>query len=564
MRAAIYVRVSSDGQLDGTSPDTQEAGCRKHCADQGHAVVMVESEAASGGSLERPGLDRIRAAIARREVDVLVVFDLDRLSRSQNHLGVLFWDIEETHGARVESVNQDLNGPAGLVVRTLAGMLAQMEREKIRERTMRGRKARIEEGHVPTTGFACYGFGYVQPTKEERALGLKAHRVIVPHEAEVVREVFEAVASGQTLRGIARTLNARSVPCPGTRLTYADDRAPTWQMAGVKVMVRNPAYMGLTVAGRFKKKTRKIIVTQPYDAWQVINATGPVIVKPDLWQLANDRLTANRGAYKHNEKRPMLMRGRVWCGVCGGLIYAAADAREGRKSHYRCRVSHGTGRGVTLVQEELDAWVWEETERVLRDRDRVVAEVRRRLEREGDGALPERIKQLEALIVKVERQRSGLMRQFTESEGSMPWTLIQPEVQRLDAAHSEATDALSSLRGQVGRDAGELARLDGLDALVRRLGPRLVDPDHETRVRVVTELNLTVTATKLHQFIVWSLPFADGEESGWGAQIDLSGVEEPDEETRGGVLADELDEACGVVGMPTTGCSRRCSTVGWR
>ena len=77
MRAALYLRVSSDGQVDGTSLDTQEAGCRAYCADQGHKIVMVETEAASGGSLERPGLDRIRAAIAKGDVDLLVVAESD-------------------------------------------------------------------------------------------------------------------------------------------------------------------------------------------------------------------------------------------------------------------------------------------------------------------------------------------------------------------------------------------------------------------------------------------------------------------------------------------------------
>lgn len=545
-RAALYLRVSSDGQADGTSLDTQEAGCRRYSAERGFAVVMVEVETESGATLDRPGLDRVRAAVAKGEVDTLVVFDLDRLSRSQNHLGVLFCEIEETHGARVESVTQDLNGQAGLVVRTLAGLLAEMEREKIRERTMRGRKARIAEGHVPTTGFACYGYAYVQPTKEERALGHKAHRVIVHKEAAVVREVFKSVAAGVSLRGIASSLNARGIPSPGTRLAYDDGRQPVWQLAGVKVMVRNPAYCGLTVAGRFKMKTRKIKVAQPRDAWTVINADGPAIVEPDLWQLANDRLTANRGAFTRNQERPMLLRGRIVCGVCGTVIYADADKRDGRRAHYRCRVSHGNGQGVTLVQEELDEWVWSVVEGVLHDRDRVVDEIRRRLERQGDGELRSHVEGLEARVARVERQRAALLRSFTEAEGTMPWATIQPEVQRLDGEHAEANAALAALRERLGRNADELARLDGLDALVRRLGPRLIDPDHETRVRVVTELNLTVRATRLHQQIEWSLPLADGEESGWGAQIDLSGVKEPDEGAAEGVRRDELAEACGV------------------
>lgn len=553
-RAAVYCRVSTDLQGDnGTSLDTQLAGCRAYCQRLGYSIVDEVQEARSGATLDRPGLRALRERIGRGEVDALVVYDLDRLSRSQNHHGVLFCEIEEVHGARIESATQDANGPGWIVIRTFAGLLAEMEREKIRERTMRGRRARIEEGHLPTTGFASYGFEYVQPSKEQRSAGLKARRAVIEHEAATVRRIFEGVASGLPLRAVANGLNDEGVPSPGSRLHYREERSDRWTATGLRVILRNPAYMGLTVAGRFKMKSAKVKVEQERELWTVLNLSGPAIVSEGLWRSAYERLQANRGAVTWNKGQPMLLRGRIVCGECGSLVYAGADSRAGRRNHYRCRSGHEGRRGVQVDQAELDGWVWSQVERVLGDRDRIVAELRARLEGVDDSGLRLRAERLREHVQRLGRQKQALNRVLSDSEGAMTWADIEPEMRRLKEEEERSTAALASIESHAGEGVAKSARLEAVDVLVRRLGTRLAEPDHATKVQVITELGLTVRATKRWQDLRWSIPTSDGEESGWSALIDLSGVAEPDEAARESVLEEERGEAMGDGGGA---CSR--------
>src|SRR5207249_3097115 len=105
--AAVYVRVSSGGQEEaGTSLATQEEHCRRHAARAGYTIGEghVYRETHSGLELwERPQLTRLREAIRRREVGVVVVHAIDRLSRDPVHLGVVITEAEHA-GVPVEFV----------------------------------------------------------------------------------------------------------------------------------------------------------------------------------------------------------------------------------------------------------------------------------------------------------------------------------------------------------------------------------------------------------------------------------------------------------------------------
>lgn len=85
MRAIVYVRVSTDAQeRDGTSLDTQERACLDYARAAGWTVVDLVRDAASGFSLERPGIEAIRAAMRSKTCDVVLAYAVDRLSRHQN------------------------------------------------------------------------------------------------------------------------------------------------------------------------------------------------------------------------------------------------------------------------------------------------------------------------------------------------------------------------------------------------------------------------------------------------------------------------------------------------
>ena len=111
-RALIYSCVSTDAQeRDGTSLDTQERSCREYVRANGWPVIDTVRDTASGFTLERPGIERVRQLLRQGAVDVVVAYAVDRLSRNQNQIGVLFDEVERA-GARLEFVTEKFEDTA--------------------------------------------------------------------------------------------------------------------------------------------------------------------------------------------------------------------------------------------------------------------------------------------------------------------------------------------------------------------------------------------------------------------------------------------------------------------
>ena len=159
IRASIYCRVSTDNQeREGTSLQTQLEKCLTYCQTKGYEVSYRFSEAYSGLSLERPELDKLRELVRTEAVDILVVYCLDRLSRNATH-GVILRDELDKHHVGLESVTEEIDKtPLGEAITYLRGTFAQIEAEKIKERTVRGKRAKAKSGRIPSgNGPGIYG-----------------------------------------------------------------------------------------------------------------------------------------------------------------------------------------------------------------------------------------------------------------------------------------------------------------------------------------------------------------------------------------------------------------------
>ena len=111
-RAVVYSRVSTDAQeRDGTSLDTQDRACLEYIKERGWSVLESIKDAASGFTLDRKGIERLRVLLRQGAVDVVVAYAVDRLSRNQNHIGVLFDEVEQA-GARLEFVTEKFEDTA--------------------------------------------------------------------------------------------------------------------------------------------------------------------------------------------------------------------------------------------------------------------------------------------------------------------------------------------------------------------------------------------------------------------------------------------------------------------
>ena len=188
-RAVSYLRVSTGGQVDSTSIDTQREQCR--ALARAHGLVLVGEyldAGVSGAVASRPGLDELLAAAAAGEVEVVLVAKLDRLGRSLLHLLGLIEHLNAL-GLRVISASDmiDTKTPAGRMMLGLLGAFAEFERERLRERSVDGAYRRVLAG-----GFVGSSppFGYRPVPDPSGTAGVVLD--IDPTQAACIRAMYPA------------------------------------------------------------------------------------------------------------------------------------------------------------------------------------------------------------------------------------------------------------------------------------------------------------------------------------------------------------------------------------
>lgn len=203
MKAIGYTRVSTDKQVDGgVSLEAQAEKIRAMAVVQGAELVeMVVDGGASAKSLDRPGLDRVLQMIDRREIDVLIVAKLDRLTRSVKDLAELLERMNK-RGVALVSVAESLDtgSAAGRLVLNIMTAVSQWEREAIGERTRDAMQHKKAKGEV--VGTVPFGF-------RRSADGVRLEPN--PVEVAIVEQIRHLREQGMTLQAIADTLNSKGI-----------------------------------------------------------------------------------------------------------------------------------------------------------------------------------------------------------------------------------------------------------------------------------------------------------------------------------------------------------------
>jgi site-specific DNA recombinase len=377
-RAAIYVRVSTAGQQeDGTSPETQEAECRAYAARHGLVVSEphVYREVHTGAELwQRPLLTRLRAAMRRREVDAVVVHAIDRLSRDPVHLGVVLSEAEYC-GVEVHFVTEPLdNTPEGYLIRFVRGYAARIERERIKERTMRGKLAKARAGERLRGPRPRYGYRW----NEARTAYVED-----PLTAPIVRQMFNWAASGVSLRGIAERLTTAGVPSPTGR--------ERWRPQSVRDILTDPMYMGVATTFRHQAVKNAIgtytMRRRPLDEQVPLpDGTVPALVHRDIFEAVTQRLAVNRQWARRNLADPtiaLLRAGFVRCGYCGSrmAVDARTPYRDERAPQYVCMRDPRDCEGRPRISTRLlDTATWGHVVDILTHPEVVAREVQRLLD----------------------------------------------------------------------------------------------------------------------------------------------------------------------------------------
>ncbi len=201
--AAIYIRVSTDAQREeGYSIDAQKEMLTAYCVSKSIRDYEYYIDGGySGSNIERPELKRMIEDIKRGKISCVLVYKLDRLSRSQKDTLFLIEDVFNPYGVDFVSLNEsmDTSTPLGRLMLGILSAFAQLERENIRERTSMGMKERIKEGFWMGGGRVPFGYDY------DADKG-----ILVPNsDADTVRKVYELYLNGYSTNTIARRLGLR-------------------------------------------------------------------------------------------------------------------------------------------------------------------------------------------------------------------------------------------------------------------------------------------------------------------------------------------------------------------
>ena len=202
-KAALYIRVSTDAQFEeGYSVDAQKEMLAAYCTTKGWKQYEFYIDGGfTGSNIERPAMQRLINDVKQGRISAVVVYKLDRLSRSQKDTLFLIEDVFNPAGAAFTSLNENLDTatPMGRAMLGIMSAFAQLERETIRERTRMGMKERVKEGLWMGGGRTPFGYDY------DRTRG-----VLVPNEdAETVRRIYELYLAGWSAARIAEAVGLR-------------------------------------------------------------------------------------------------------------------------------------------------------------------------------------------------------------------------------------------------------------------------------------------------------------------------------------------------------------------
>ncbi len=445
IRCAIYTRKSTEEGLDMdfNSLDAQREAAEAFITSQRHEgwVVMPErydDGGFTGGNMERPALKRLLTEVAAGKIDAIVVYKVDRLSRSLLDFSRIMETLD-ARGCSFVSVTQQFNTTHSMGRLTLNVLLsfAQFEREIISERTRDKMSAARKKGKW-TGGGLILGYDI------DRA----ARRLVVNlEEAKQVRDIFALYLEIKSLLATAAEINRRGWSRKSwTSRSGKRTGGGFWNKSNLLAFLRNVAYLGKV----------------EYEG-QIYPGEHEAILDEKTWEKAQAILNHNardRGASTRN-KHGALLRGLLKCGCCGCAMTHSYTQKETRRyRYYLCLTAMKRGWSECTTRsvpaQEIEDFVLRRIAAIGQDAAlaaNVVAKAR--------GEHAERKKALEAereQIRKTLRQQSRAVSEMVGQENATrqlaDW---QDQIQTGENRLAEIERELGALGGEISEEDVRLA-----------------------------------------------------------------------------------------------------------
>ncbi len=490
MRVAMYIRISTDEARQPFSLEAQETKLRAYIESQENwELVTVVPEQASGATIDRPKLAKLLASARAGRFDLVLVYRVDRFSRSVRGLAHLLDELDSA-GVAFRSATEpfDTTTPAGRMMVQMLAVFAEFERATIIDRVINGMERKAARGEW-CGGSRPYGY-LVDPTSGKLA--------VKEDEAPIPPRIFDTYVHQRVgAKEIATQLNEHG---------YRTKNGRPWSRDAVLTVLRNRAYLG------------EVFFREVY-----YPDSHPLLVDPDLFATAQEILQARGEDHtkRAGNSSDYLMSGRITCPLCDKhYLGNAATGNKYRYRYYTCysRLRYGkkTCSADRLPADQLEEAVVQALLDTYERSDLVeeaIQGVAQRHSQMRDQHVAERAV-VRSELTTAEGSIERYLRAF--EAGTMPESVCGPRLSELASTvaqlrhrESELTELceapqegptgeeISAMRTQIqhafanGNPATKKSLVQSLVAEVRITGPRRVQPVF----RVLTSMNAPPAAS---------------------------------------------------------------------
>ena len=461
-RCGIYCRKSHlEGlEQDFNSLDAQRDACEAYIASQSHSSwVALEQRyddgGVSGGTLDRPALQRLLHDVESGRVDCIVLYRLDRLSRSLTDFAKLV-DLFDQHEVAFASVTEQLctATPTGRLHLHMILSFAQYEREVIAER-IRDKVAAAKRRGMHCGGMPVLGFDTV-----DRKL------VVNAEEATLVRHIFERFRSLGSATTLAKELNERGHRTKEWKIkTGATRGGRSWNKSHIYRLLNNRKYIG-------EVEHRGEVYDGEHDA----------IVERELWDDVQAILRRNRRA-RGNESRgknTALLREVIRCAHCDSAMTSSFTTRHRRRYfYYRCASQMKTGESCpigTIAAAEVEDAVVDQLRAVFRTPEIIAKTYHEGRVREAEEI--DRLRDLEKELAKnlkaLREKAKRLLDADVDGNGTLAEELqvADGDLEDLKQRLKETRADLRTLEAHSLTEADVIAALEKIDPVWAQLFPK--------------------------------------------------------------------------------------------
>lgn len=494
-QAALYARVSTSQQEEQGTIASQVALLKERISqdsyhlEPGHEFI---DDGVSGSYLARPGLDRLRDLASEKAFDVIYMLSPDRLARRYAHQCVVLEELARW-GVEVVFLNQPVTGnsPEERLMVHMLGVLAEYERELIRDRLRRGKLYKARQGRV----FAmvpAYGYRYI-PVDQPGG----GRWEINESEALIVQRIFRWCAAEQlSVMAICRRLNGEESGFE----PVLPRKSQRWSPQMVNKMLRRPDYMGTMYYNRTRKdpsrsigqpKTRGRGLRTAYcrdqrsrEEWITISV--PEIVSVTLWEQVQAQLDMNKKYASRNNKRNFyLLRGLLVCGNCGrtlvGRTYVNGSVRYYCTNQGASRATIEPCSSLPLDGDIVEPLIWQAVAELLADPQLILDYYLSRQD-DCDSAPPE-LKRVRAEVAQIEKQDQRLLDAYQAEIIQLDELASRRQV--LEQQRSVLDKRLSELEQLVQQQARQDALASDITEFCDNISSMLQSPTPEQKQQVL-------------------------------------------------------------------------------